>query len=115
MIVYKGTAHYSATKTFDDFFSRALSYELYPTTDVLTVRPFYVSTPMTKNITSLTFCSASDTAVEVVNALGNAGICYGPLLHRFNGALVDLANQALTTWTSSRSIGDFKKEYNKAD
>lgn len=72
MIVYKGTAHYSATKTYDDYFSRSLSYEISSKTDVLTVRPFYVSTPMTKNISYFTFCSPQQTAIEAINTLGNA-------------------------------------------
>jgi len=52
MFSYAGTAHYSATKTFDDYFSRALEPEVRHKVDVLTVRPFYVSSSMTKNTSS---------------------------------------------------------------
>ncbi len=58
MLTYGGVGHYSATKTFDDFFSQALEYEVRKKIDVLTVRPFYVTTPMTRNTTSLTHATA---------------------------------------------------------
>lgn len=39
---------YTATKAFDDFLSRCLSYE-YPQFDIIALRPSEVSTPMTYN------------------------------------------------------------------
>ena len=39
---------YSASKAFDDYLSRSLSYE-YPELDIISLRPSEVSTPMTFN------------------------------------------------------------------
>lgn len=53
--VFKGACNYSATKTFDDFLSRAVEYELKPKVDVLTVRPYFITSPMTKNLSGFDF------------------------------------------------------------
>lgn len=92
MIVYEGTAHYSATKTYDDVFSEAINMEVNSKVDVLTVRPFYVSTPMTRNTVSATHALASQTAKEAVDSLGRVDICYGPFTHRLNAALINLVH-----------------------
>ena len=47
---YKGSEHYSATKTFDDYLSQTLAYENSDKIDILTARPFIVSSTMTRNV-----------------------------------------------------------------
>ena len=108
MFSYKGTAHYSATKTYDDFFSRALEPEVRHKVDVLTVRPFYVTTPMTKKTTSFMHSTAEQTAKEAINSLGNTDICYGPLMHRIQGALVKFASPKIVSKITSMEIESFK-------
>ena len=41
---------YSATKAYNDVLSRALSFELPKNVEVLSLRPLYITTPMTGNI-----------------------------------------------------------------
>ena len=57
-----GAAHYHATKTFDDFFSRTLGSYTKNKLDVLTVRPGRVTTAMVKNTTSFAHSTAEQTA-----------------------------------------------------
>jgi 17beta-estradiol 17-dehydrogenase / very-long-chain 3-oxoacyl-CoA reductase len=115
MIIYQGTAHYSATKTYDDVFSESINLEVKNNIDVLTVRPFYVSTPMTKNTTSATHATASQTAKEVVDSLGQVDICYGPFTHRINAAMINLVHEKIVSLSASKSLADFKESYNKKD
>ena len=53
-----GAAHYHATKTFDDFFSRTISSYNKHKIDVITVRPGRVTTPMVGNQTGANYCTA---------------------------------------------------------
>lgn len=55
---FGGASNYSATKTFDDYLSLAVEYELRGKIDILTARPFIVTTPMTRNTDSLIHTSA---------------------------------------------------------
>ena len=47
-VPYNGYHAYSASKAYDDYLSRCLSYE-YPKLDIISLRPSEVSTPMTSN------------------------------------------------------------------
>lgn len=49
MAYYAGSGHYSATKKFIDFLSQSLAYEYSSKVDVLTSRPYIVTTSMTRN------------------------------------------------------------------
>ena len=57
-----GAAHYHATKTFDDFFSRTVRSYLPHKLDILTVRPGRVTTPLVGNQTGPNYTTAEDTA-----------------------------------------------------
>lgn len=70
---------------------------------------------MTKNTTSLTHCTAEQTAKEAVNALGNTSICYGPLMHRIQGGLVNFASPRIVSKVSSAEIEKFKAELKKTN
>eukprot|EP01017_Pseudomicrothorax_dubius_P030741 TRINITY_DN3859_c0_g2_i2.p1 TRINITY_DN3859_c0_g2~~TRINITY_DN3859_c0_g2_i2.p1 ORF type:complete len:137 (-),score=37.68 TRINITY_DN3859_c0_g2_i2:135-545(-) len=88
------TTVYSATKAFDDFFSRALALEMYQEkVDVLTLRPFYVTTPMSAMKTGFDTITADDC---VRAALGKAGYdvaTYGHINHSVQGYFIEkLAN-----------------------
>lgn len=61
---------YSSTKAYDDFLSRALSYE-YPNIDIMSLRPSEVSTTMTSNKPLDIMTITTETCVEA--ALGDLG------------------------------------------
>lgn len=63
---------YSASKTFVDFLSRALSYEYEKSIDIISLRPSEVSTTMTYNkpIDILTI-TPKDCAEGLLNDLGH--------------------------------------------
>ena len=65
--------------------------------DVLCVRPGRVTTAMVKNTTSFSHSTAEQTAKEIVNSLGNVDICYGPLIHRLQGAGINSVDPKIVT------------------
>ena len=69
---------------------------------------------MTRNTTSPTHVTPNQTAIETINCLGNIDICYGPLIHRITGALIDLVDPRITTFVSTRELQKFKKNYHKS-
>lgn len=113
MLVYEGTAHYSATKTYDDVFSQIINLELNSKIDVLTVRPFYVTTALTRNTESATHATANQTGKEAVDSLGQVDVCYGPFTHRLNAAMINLVPEKLSSFSASQSLKTFKKSYYK--
>jgi short-subunit dehydrogenase len=115
MAAFAGAVHYSATKTFDDMFSRTIEYELRFKVDVLTVRPFFVTSHMTKNTTSLTHATTEQTATETINCLGNTDICYGPFSHRIQAAFINLTSPKLVSVAVTKMVADFRKELSKVE
>lgn len=111
--VFKGASNYGATKTFDDFFSRAIKEEIKHKVDVLTVRPYYVTSAMTRNTTSPTHSTTEQTGTEVVNSLGNTDICYGPFSHRFQGALMCDVEPWIVTKVVNSEFDKFLQSYHK--
>jgi 17beta-estradiol 17-dehydrogenase / very-long-chain 3-oxoacyl-CoA reductase len=111
--VYAGSAHYAATKTFDDFLSLTIAQEYGSKVDVLTARPFIVTTPMTRNIDSPIHCSARKAAEAFVRQLPRGGVSYGPLIHRLQGALVELIGGKIAGWVMGQAVKQFEIEYNK--
>jgi len=51
-----------------------------------------VTSAMTRYMDSLIHTSTEKCAQAVVNQLGQQEICYGPFLHRLQGALVELVS-----------------------
>lgn len=68
--VFLGMANYIGGKTFDDFMSRSLAYEYRNKVDFLSVRPFLVSTPMTRNLNTILFISPNSCAKACLGELG---------------------------------------------
>lgn len=47
---------------------------------------------MTQNLTAFTFTNAEGTAKEIIKQLGKNKVCYGPFLHRVQGAFTVFVN-----------------------
>lgn len=78
---YKGAENYSATKTFDDYLSQTLAYENSDKIDILTARPFIVTSTMTRNVDSFINTTCEKSAKAIVDSLSNRKIVYGPFIH----------------------------------
>ena len=102
LVVSNGSGHYLSTKVFDDFFSRTTGSYQKKKIDVLTVRPGRVTTPMLKNTVSMAHSSAQQTAEEIVNSLGRTDICYGPIFHRFQAALINAISPKIVTYFANK-------------
>jgi short-subunit dehydrogenase len=80
-IPFPGNTTYAATKVFIDYFSRALAFEVRAKVDVLSLRPAFVATNMTK-MKAKGFCI---TPLECVNAsfrdLGHTYATFGAVKH----------------------------------
>lgn len=76
-------AIYSSTKVFNDYLSRALSYEYADKIDCLSLKPGFVSTNMTNNkpVNNQT-CSAEEFAKEGLRYLGNVHHTPGHWKHK---------------------------------
>jgi len=85
MAYYAGASHYSATKKFIDYLSQSVAFECSDKIDILTARPYIVSTSMTKNIENFITTTTDKCVKNIVNALGNRSYCYGPFLHNIQG------------------------------
>ena len=85
MAYYAGSSHYSATKKFIDYLSQSVAFECSDKIDILTARPYIVSTSMTKNIESFITTTTNKCVKNIVDALGNRPYCYGPFLHNIQG------------------------------
>lgn len=68
--IFLGSANYIGGKTFDDFMSRSLAYEYGKNIDFLAVRPFLVSTPMTRNMSNIMLISPRSCAKASLGELG---------------------------------------------
>ena len=76
---------YSSTKAFIDFFTRVLYLE-HPQIDVLSLRPGYVSTPLTTNLpTGGMVITPNMCATAALAALGKCSYSNGHLIHRIFG------------------------------
>ena len=77
---------YSSCKVFNDFFSRALNQEYRKKIDILSLRPFYVSTPATYDkkpcIDTIT---AEECAEGCLRALGKWDFTWGHYKHAIQG------------------------------
>lgn len=83
----KGSSHYSATKSFDDFFTRTIAYE-YLKIDFLSVRPYLVTTTLARNLKSFLHVSPQKCAAGSLNDLGRYPVSYGDWFHRIQGVLL---------------------------
>lgn len=62
--------NYSATKAFVDSFSQALSLEYENQIDILSLRPMYVESNMSKQRASFTVASRNQCAKSAIRMLG---------------------------------------------
>jgi 17beta-estradiol 17-dehydrogenase / very-long-chain 3-oxoacyl-CoA reductase len=111
---FSGCVHYSATKKFDDYLSLTLAEEFREKIDVLTVRPFMVTTPMTRNTDSIMHTPSSKCAKDIVNSLGNRDTCYGSLNHTLQGEVTFELHSSALTAAFSKTMKDFRPIFDKA-
>lgn len=83
---------YNATKVFDSYVSLMYEFANRDALDLLTLRPFFVSTGMTvnKQVDEFTTCSVEDCVLGALRGLGNVAETCGDRRHIVNGVLVEL-------------------------
>jgi 17beta-estradiol 17-dehydrogenase / very-long-chain 3-oxoacyl-CoA reductase len=90
-----GVAVYSATKAYNDFLSRALSYEYSKAITVTSLRPGFVVSQITKKANLETASvSAEDYAKQSLKRLG-ANATSGHLSHMIQAEILDLLPQSV--------------------
>ena len=99
IIRMEGGAGYCASKLYDDFLSRALGYEYSYKIDFLSVRPYLVSTPLTRNITGALYITKNECARGSLQALGNTDITYGDWRHSLQGEI----GMSFSEWARDQS------------
>jgi len=81
---------YSATKAFNDYFSRGLAEE-HPNIDILSLKPGFVSSRMTSNKKIDVQTTTTDEFVTVgLRHLGNSTTTFGHWKHRLNAFYISL-------------------------
>jgi short-subunit dehydrogenase len=78
---------YSASKSFVDTFSRAISYEYSPQVDVMSLNPSEVCTPMTFHKKDVFTISPQQCAEGMLDHLGHERQTNGHWSHQLQGAL----------------------------
>lgn len=81
-------SNYSATKSFVDSFSRALSLEYSDHIDVLSFRPMLVESNMSKQQASLTVATRNQAAKSAIRSLGLDYETNGYWMHRLTSYIV---------------------------
>ena len=74
---------YSATKAYNDFFSQSIQMEYAHKIDILSVRPMYVATGLSKMEKSCTVASAKECVQATLKYLGIDYETNGFYMHRF--------------------------------
>lgn len=114
ILSYAGSAHYAATKKFDDSLSLALNDEYGHKIDFLTARPYFMTTKLTNFTNSFLHTSAPNCAKRLVNSLGRRKICYGTFLHTFQGVGTSNVHDAVLAPVYTAALTDFTRRYNNA-
>ncbi|KAM3139450.1 hypothetical protein pb186bvf_008475 [Paramecium bursaria] len=76
---------YSATKAYNDLLSRALSFEVPKNVEILSLRPLYITTPMTGNIRGNGALLPTICAQGALQRLGLDYASHGQYYHRLQG------------------------------
>ena len=82
-----GRALYSATKAFNDHFSKALSYAYNSKIDMMTVRPQWIRTRWISNFPHFFSIPPDELVDGALNELGKCKVTYGHWKHRIIGPL----------------------------
>ena len=82
-----GGAGYSSSKLYDDFFSRALAYENKNKIDILSFKPLLVSTPLTRNMSSLLTINKNQCVKGSLKAVGWSDETFGHLSHHIQAQI----------------------------
>ena len=90
------SANYCSTKIYDDMFTQtvAIEYRNEPV-DFLSVRPFLVTTTMTRGQNTLLHVTANHCAQGSLRDLGRYTVSYGHWWHRIQGAFTEELNGKL--------------------
>lgn len=79
---------YSGTKSYNDFFSRAIEKDIRYKIDVVSMRPVFVATPsLGSTPASLYVIKSEDCAKSALKKLGKTSYSYGHWKHEINGWL----------------------------
>jgi 17beta-estradiol 17-dehydrogenase / very-long-chain 3-oxoacyl-CoA reductase len=111
-------AVYSASKAFTDFLSRALSVEYQKKIDIISLRPFYVSTKMVFNREPGIFTITPEECAEgCLEDLGYQYETYGHFKHAIQGFVWDIVPKWIVM-RAMRFVGplisqDFKENMRK--
>jgi 17beta-estradiol 17-dehydrogenase / very-long-chain 3-oxoacyl-CoA reductase len=101
---------YSASKAFDDYLSRALSYE-YPELDIISLRPSEVSTPMTCHKKDFLTISPDECAEGLLKDLSYEKTSNGPISHKLQSGFYQIVPERLFNYIFKNFVGpDFIQE-----
>ncbi|OWF47111.1 inactive hydroxysteroid dehydrogenase-like protein 1 [Mizuhopecten yessoensis] len=110
------TTVYSATKSFLDYFARAIQYE-YKDKGIIvqSLMPFYVATRMTRfsetlSRPSIMIPSAADYARHAITTLGYTSRTTGYWPHTLQGWIIQCIPDSLWMWGASRLNYAFKRQ-----
>ena len=82
-----GSVGYCSSKLYDDFISRALSWENDKKIDILSVRPYFVSTPLTRNVSTVLHIDKNQCAKHSLRSLGYEKYTYGHWWHNLQARI----------------------------
>lgn len=82
VFICQGTASYSPSKVMMDIYSRTLSIENRDKIDIISVRPFGVSTPMLSMKKSKYIITPKDCAFSSLADVGSADESWSGFLHK---------------------------------
>jgi len=109
---------YGATKSFDDYFSRVLDYELSEKIDILSFSPLFVSTNMTGFRKDFGAISSKEAVEGVMGEIGYKNQTYGHWKHQIMGFLLGcvLGWEGVVKWVIRKEWVQkmVKKEFYKA-
>lgn len=87
------SSHYCATKAYDDLFTRTVEVEYRKeSVDFLSVRPYLVTSSMTRNQSTILHVSVNQCAKGALKDLGKYSVSYGHFYHRIQGVLIEEFN-----------------------
>lgn len=106
---------YGASKSFDDYFSRVMDYELSPKIDILSFTPLFVSTALTGFINKFGAISTKEAVEGVLKEIGYSNQTFGHWKHQilgvFLGYITSCENIIKFSVRNKWVLKKFKKEF----
>jgi len=109
-------SNYCATKAFDDLLtsSVAVEYRREPV-DFLSVRPYLVTSAMTRGQTSILHVTPNQCVKGALNDLGRYKVSFGHFWHRVQGVFVEELNGKIVNFITSKINKSLALKYKEID